>query len=140
MMRVRPRDVAGAAFYAPSADITYAMPKVMGMTLHGTDADTADHTKVEQFAIQVSCFMKDAAYSQAKWESSLKLLEQALKDLPPHVASKLLVRFFLVMFDYYWHAMRLVPDAQNVTNPPSLWYSYRRCCYFHARCGQHTFY
>jgi hypothetical protein len=112
MIRVRPRD-SKAPFYAPSADITNFLPKILGIALHIYD-EQEDKQAILEFTGELVDHLKKAKHPEASWDTTVDGLFNALNKLPPEEAIKILSLFFFAVMDWYWHCMRLVTDSPEL--------------------------
>lgn len=112
-MRIRPKDEAGAAFYAPAADITHGMKPVIRTVLTEMTADTLDHDDpLMCLARNLAEFMKRAALSSNTWEKDgLMLVNTMFQGLDDQQRERFLELFFATTMDFYWHAMRLTTES-----------------------------
>jgi hypothetical protein len=112
-MRIRPKDDARAAFYAPSADVTHGMKGVIRTVLENVcTEEVGEGHPLVGLARNLAEFMKRAALSEQTWErDGLPLLGAIFQGVKDEDRERFLEFFFATMMDFYWHSMRLTTES-----------------------------
>jgi hypothetical protein len=117
-LRVRPRNGASPAFYAPAADITMGMKPVISTALK--QFNNSDNPLLQEFAVKLAGFMKTSALGGKTWEQDgLSQIETMFAGIPENDAARFLTAFFTATMDFYWHSMRMTTECPEI-NPEEL--------------------
>lgn len=117
-LRVRPKSGANPAFYAPAADVTMGMKKVISTSL--AQFNDAGSPGLADFAVKLGLFMKSSALSGKTWEQDgLGQLETLFTGMHENDIAKFLTAFFTTTMDFYWHSMRMTTECPEI-NPEEM--------------------
>jgi hypothetical protein len=119
-LRVRPKTGTGTApaFYAPAADVTMGMKRVISTTLK--QFGDANNPALMEFAGKLAMFMKSSAMSNQIWEQDgLGQLENLFTGVPENDVARFLTAFFTNTMDFYWHSMRMTTECPEI-NPEEM--------------------